>query len=184
MNSISTNTIFVGFIVLDLLVCQIHLLTTLYDPAIPSQLTVAVTSIQVLFTNYYAWTAIRTPLFWISASLRILFVVECIVRVFLHIRGLDWYIILDCVVSIACLVCKFTVNSRDNFGANYLVLLRLGRAWLLMDQFYTQVEDEADKRLSTTERHCNDMLRHSEMQMQRLVQKLETAESKLKVMMG
>jgi hypothetical protein len=184
MNSVKVNTIVVAFILLELVVCQLQLMTTLYDPATPTQLSIDRTSLDVVVTNIQKWTLFRMSLFWISASLRIVFVLECTLRLLLSLKTLDFVTILDFAVSVSCLVLKFTINSRDNLVVNFLILLRLVRLWLLMDQFYSKIEDEAEKRQMATERHCQDMLRHSEVQMEKLVRKLDTAENKLRVMMG
>lgn len=113
-------------IFIDLTACLCGLSNTLYDSAVPYSADPSLHIMDTLATNKTYFTQVRMTLFWMSASCRLLYMLEMSIRIFF-----DWSIILnplkalDFLVIVVALPLRFTLNARNNYVANFVISLRL-----------------------------------------------------------
>ncbi|KAJ3309151.1 hypothetical protein HDV04_000430 [Boothiomyces sp. JEL0838] len=187
IESIRTHAAIVILVAIDVIVCQISLFGVLFDFATPYVGTEFTTAINTLSTSEPYWTGFRTTLFWISASLRILFTIESLSRIFFTDTSevlSSPFQIFDAIVVITCVVLKFALSARNTLICNFLIAFRLARLWIILDYMFDQVEEQAQAKQIAVERHCQELLKNSEIQNTKLAKKLENTQSKLNIMMG
>ncbi|KAJ3320766.1 hypothetical protein HDV06_005059 [Boothiomyces sp. JEL0866] len=194
IESVRTHAAVVILVAIDVIVCrkciinlEISLLGVLFDFATPYVGTEFTSAINTLSTSEPYWTGFRTTLFWISASLRILFTIETLSRIFFTDTSevlSSPFQIFDAIVVITCLVLKFALSARNTLICNFLIAFRLARIWIILDYMFDQVEEQAQAKQIAVERHCQDLLKNSEIQNTKLAKKLENTQSKLNIMMG
>jgi hypothetical protein len=161
-------------ILLDLTLCQLQLLSGLYDTNLPSVFSPTTPVLQSLTTSY------RLAVFYASLLIRIYFVLEIGLRFYSDPTILQSILtLLDFVVVIAAVPLKLSLNARDALVVNFFIFFRLLTFAHHFKEFF-HFSSACDRNAW----HQEELRKNAEVQRDNTAKDLQQVEEKLRVMMG
>lgn len=160
----------INLVILDFLCCLIAALSLYYDTALPALTTDQDLHIYALSTNLYNWTLFRNVVFWFSAALRIMGILEVGARIFAFYKFMtygtfsdaineDPVEIIDPILAVIFLATRFFLPLRISLLFNNLVALRLIRIYKYLNA-ETQLQNaDFKQQLVESERDFMELLR-------------------------
>ncbi|KAJ1344068.1 hypothetical protein BSLG_001208 [Batrachochytrium salamandrivorans] len=162
----------VGFAILDFLICELSLLSTLFDTATPSAVSTTQQMVYLLETDSPMFTVLRMTLFWFSIAIRLLFLVELVFRILSRTPSAmrnSSFELFDGLIVLLLVPLKFGLVSRIAFVVNFIVVLRISRVYKVFRAFnlltLTHFEKEKEElinewhqRLDVEEKRCRYLI--------------------------
>jgi hypothetical protein len=178
------NLTIISLVLLDLLTSQLSLFAALYDTAEPSAFDGSLTAFQVLQTNLESWKKLRMSLFWISFTIRVLFVNELFARIILtqdrKTMVTNPWQVLDMIIILVLVPFKFVFSAQNSLVINFIVIFRLWRIYLILKSYNIHLIGAGEQKVRDVESMSKDL----DERCQRLTDALSIAERKMSIMLG
>ncbi|KAI9199218.1 uncharacterized protein BJ171DRAFT_519216 [Polychytrium aggregatum] len=178
--------IILSLVMADYVICQTDLFLSLYDqshPALDSRSPAAIN----LYTDAQQWTIIRIVFFSVSMVLKSLFVLELAVRIWgatprkYFAQIFNW---LDLILVVAPLVLKAALPLRESLIASLFVIFRFWRLNPLLADHKNDIYVSHSAEIENVRTHYSSLLRHEKQKVQELSSSLDSANDKLRRLMG
>ncbi|TPX65059.1 hypothetical protein SpCBS45565_g05422 [Spizellomyces sp. 'palustris'] len=187
MDTRMMNCIVLGLILVDFLTAQAALYESIFDTAVPPAMNKELYIASTLKTNIPHFTTARTFLFAFSLGLRILFVIEILLRV-ISSGPLNYLrspcSILDAAIVIASIVVHTALPARESLLANNIIFLRFGRVYALMDAVKWDIVTRTKKDVEIMRREWDEEMGLQRQRTRTLKRQVSEHKHKLKVLTG
>ncbi|KAJ3209215.1 hypothetical protein HDU67_006319 [Dinochytrium kinnereticum] len=182
-----------SLVALDGILCQAQLTASLYDPAFSTAIAtssiLAASALGVAGgSNQRDWQILRNFFFWFSFSIRGLFLLEVVIRIFGRVTPALYFKdplhIVDLIIIVASLILKPSLPVRESLVANPLILVRLWRlgAMIRNDK---ELELNEYRRMVEEERKMHEVALENQRRIAEAKQKqIDAAHDKLKLLLG
>ncbi|KAJ3162308.1 hypothetical protein HDU86_004788 [Geranomyces michiganensis] len=187
------HAIVLGLVCLDFLISLAALFEAIYDTALPPALSPSLTITKTLHTTSAGFTAVRIFLFTTSLLLRIAFLLEIALRIYIHTtqtsRAASFFTspsrTTDAVGFLLLFILHIALPAREALICNTLVLARVGRqAFLLAGRRELWSQTQSARELAARKRQWDGEMSRL-LDKNRALQKMLTEQgNKMKVFTG